>query len=42
MHGNGIFGVVEGRWLVVCRRRNNRGSAEPLSAMHGDVVHGDV
>ncbi len=42
MHGNGIFGVVEGRWLVVRRRRNNRGSAKPLSAMHGDVVHGVV
>ena len=42
MHGNGIFGVVEGRWLVVRRRRNNRGSAEPLSAMPGDVVHGVV
>ncbi len=42
MHGNGIFGVVEGRWLVVRRRHNNRGSAEPLSAMHGNVVHGVV
>ena len=42
MHGNGIFGVVEGRWLVVHCRRNNRGSAKPLGAMHGDVVHGVV
>ncbi len=42
MHGNGVFGVIEGRWLVVRRRRNNRGSAKPLSAMHGDVVHGVV